>query len=201
MSEFRRRLLTKSIPEDRGNGFFIYYAPYEGYEIKIVSTAIYVTHITLEDGTPIEVPSFSYDPIYYTSPKEGEIKIKIRIRRNLTYWNDYSPFQNCTDLIRVESDLFYQNINFKNPIKIFKGCSNLVSVPDDFFRKMKNINYITEAFSGCFSLINTPKDEDGGELWERVGKQGYNMQSDGGTQCFYNCTSLSNYNEIPSEWK
>lgn len=59
-------------------------------------------------------------------------------------------------------------------------------------------------FQNCFSRCDkltgsTPKDPDGGELWERAGKEGY-PTSITGTGCFTNCTGLDTYNSIPEDW-
>lgn len=94
--------------------------------------------------------------------------------------------------------VFKENAN--EFIGLFLDCVNLVKVPTGMFRKHPNVIYFTQAFQNCINLTNTPKDADGGELWERVGKQGYPSTIDG-TQCFRGCSSLPNLDQIPSEWK
>lgn len=76
------------------------------------------------------------------------------------------------------------------------------------FEYMENVsNFIpkyesnfTGMFYDCSKLQNTPVTEEGYELWERAGKEGYPATIEGDS-CFYNCLRLPNYNEIPSNWK
>ena len=78
--------------------------------------------------------------------------------------------------------------------------SPITSIPADMFRNAKNITKFDNCFANCSNLTgNTPTDEDGGELWERVGKVGYPTNIIG-RRCFFECRGLTNYSDIPNEW-
>lgn len=108
---------------------------------------------------------------YHIFPNKGEHKVKIQFKENAD-----------------------------NFTALFLDCVNLVKIPVGMFRKHPNAQYFVQTFENCNNLTNTPKDADGGELWERAGKQGYPSSIDG-TGCFTGCSSLPNLDQIPSEWK
>lgn len=95
-------------------------------------------------------------------------------------------------------------IELKQDIEDLSNCFNntqLEVISKNLLQNVKKVNNFTACFTNTLRLRGeTPKDEDGGELWEREGKEGYPNKIDG-TDCFWMCTGLSNYNSIPDDWK
>ena len=81
------------------------------------------------------------------------------------------------------------------------SCNLLVSIPGTLFSNAKSLLLMEHMFDGCTDLTGTtPKTAEGYEFWERAGKPGYPSTTTG-TGCFKGCTKLTNYSEIPSNWK
>lgn len=72
--------------------------------------------------------------------------------------------------------------------------SNIVTVPDNLFRGCDNLVDFSNCFYGCNDMRGRTPKVDGLELWER-------FPDANGQFCFYECTGLDNYDEIPEEWK
>jgi hypothetical protein len=114
-------------------------------------------------------------------------------------------FSNCTWLTKILENLFSNCPNATRFYYCFNSCSGLTEIPENLFSNCPNVTNFGSCFYNCSGLTGTtPVDvlEDGTrvELWERAGKTGYPSSIDG-TDCFGVCTGLSNYLEIPSEWK
>lgn len=137
-------------------------------------------------------------------------------------------FYNCAGLTSIPKGLFDKCPNAEKMYNTFFGCSGLTSIPVGLFDKCPNVTNFVYCFGKCESLTNipdtifdcnigavsfdrcfssctglkgsTPTDKNGYKLWERAGKEGYPDTVNGGL-CFSNCTGLSDYDEIPSNWK
>lgn len=98
-------------------------------------------------------------------------------------------FENCTGLTSIPEKLFDNCQNIENFYSVFEGCTGLTSIPEGLFDNCPNIKSFRFAFAGCTSLTgNAP------ELWNRS-----NVTDK--LECFKDCTNLSNYDEIPDDWK
>lgn len=104
----------------------------------------------------------------------------------------YSPpylFKQCINLRRVPSDLFINTPNIRSAYNYFYEDKSLTSIPSSLFDPTQAITNFKDCFYGCTGLTgNAP------ELWTRENVTSY-------SRCFRNCTELSNYADIPSDWK
>ena len=107
-------------------------------------------------------------------------------------------FNECTNLTTIGDYAFANCTSVKNFAGCFEGCSKLTTIGENLFSNCENVEYFGDCFKGCTNLTgNAP------ELWLRVpnGEQnGYKGIPDG-EACFYNCTKLENYEQIPGYWK
>ncbi|HPD00726.1 MAG TPA: hypothetical protein PLA01_05185, partial [Acetivibrio sp.] len=71
----------------------------------------------------------------------------------------------------------------------FSKCSNLTEIPEALFANNINVAHFDYCFSGCSNLTGLAPS-----LWLRTNVTKYNT-------CFYGCTKLSNYEDIPYDWK
>jgi uncharacterized ParB-like nuclease family protein len=95
-------------------------------------------------------------------------------------------YDNCPGLTSVESE--------------FTNCKSLTSLPASLFRANPLITLFYYTFAGCTNLTgNTPVDSAGRKLWQRAGASGY-PASINGTYCFYQCSQLAEYSDIPQNW-
>ena len=112
-----------------------------------------------------------------------------------------SCFRSCTGLTSIPESLFANNTKVTDFSYCFWDCTGLTSIPENLFVNCPDVTYFSSCFYYCTGLTGTtPKDSDGGELWERQGKEGYPSSIDG-FYCFRNCSGLNNYSSIPSGWK
>ncbi len=97
-------------------------------------------------------------------------------------------FRDCVSLSEIPEKIFYNNTKLRNVELSFHYCISLENIPENLFENCTEINNFTSCFSDCRNVTgNAPK------LWERP-----NVKSE---HCFMRCINLSNYEEIPSNWK
>lgn len=87
------------------------------------------------------------------------------------------------------------------PAGLFDKCTNvtsfdttfssnpLSSIPVGLFDKCINVKTFATCFAGCYNLTGNAPD-----LWNK-------FPNANGTGCFSDCTKLSNYAQIPADWK
>ena len=111
-------------------------------------------------------------------------------------------FQNCTGLTSIPNDLFANNPEVTNFQNCFNACTGLTSIPERLFANNTKVTNFRNCFNGCTGITSsTPLDNDGTPLYNRSeGKEGYSIVNDHGG-CFYNCTLMSDYSSMPSDWK
>ena len=101
-----------------------------------------------------------------------------------------SVFRQCGNITgSIPENLFANNPKINDVQWCFSGCTNLTGDITNLFNNNPNVTNFTRCFSSCNNLTGeAPK------LWERD-----NITN--GSLCFLGCTKLSNYAEIPDDWK
>ena len=102
-------------------------------------------------------------------------------------------FAGCSSLTEIPSTLIIPN-SVTNCTQMFNSCRSLTSDISNIWPSTWNYTGtidISYMFNGCSKIVGTvPADK----LWN----SGKTFNS---SRCFYNCTSLTNYDEIPADWK
>lgn len=114
-------------------------------------------------------------------------------------------FYKCSSLSAIPAGLFDDNcteaVQFT---RSFYHCSSLSAVPTGLFDNCTAITDFIQCFEGCTSLAGeTPYTMVDGKkvrLWERSPKNGFSKVYTRAS-CFNGCTKLSDYAEIPDDWK
>ena len=112
-------------------------------------------------------------------------------------------FSYCTSLTSIPENLFSTNTAVTNFGSCFQSCSGLTSIPENLFATNTAVTNFTACFQYCSGLTgNVPVDNDETPIYYRSGegKSGYEIVTSS-DDCFYNCTGLTYYNSIPSDWK
>lgn len=105
-------------------------------------------------------------------------------------------FANCKKIKNIPENLFESFSKVITFGSAFENCESLVSIPENLFQNCSGIdnsgywNHLRNVFSNCTSLRG-----EAPPIWERW------KDKDQTTGCFKNCTGLTNYNEIPDNWK
>ena len=129
-------------------------------------------------------------------------------------------FYNCTGLTSLSATLFANCSNVESFYRTFSDCTGLTNLPENLFAGCSNARSFYYTFFNCGSLINIPEnlfancaDADdfiatfaychnltgvAPELWTITFPDGNWVD---GEACFYECTNLSNYEDIPDLWK
>ena len=105
-----------------------------------------------------------------------------------------AAFYECSSLTSIPSDLFANCTNVSSFAGTFYGCSSLTSIPSNLFANCPNVLSFEETFFGCTSLTGNSI-----RLWAE-GREGI-TETQGGKQCYTDCTGLSDYDQIPENWK
>lgn len=219
---FRRGLMFHKINNNEDD-YCVFRTTKTNEKVRFIYNSI-CQSVVLEDGT--ELPSnYSYEYVY---PEPGDHKVLITLKPNLTVLEDgSSPFIDSAKLIKIAGTFLkgqhkLTSINFlcyrssiteipegllddcenvTTAIQSFAICKQLMGIPEKLFRVSKKINDFQYCFQQDSALKgSTPTDEDGGKLWEREGKPGYPsvISAD---NCFWGCWALTEYYNIPSNWK
>ena len=122
---------------------------------------------------------------------------------NTAVTNFYGTFQYCFGLTSIPENLFSNNTKVINFMSTFSNCNKLTSIPANLFSNCTAVTNFSYTFSYCRGLTgNVPTDTDGTPIYNRSGegKDGYAIVTYY-TDCFRNCTGLTDYSSIPSRWK
>lgn len=198
MSEFRRQLMTQGA--ETKETYCVYYSM--GRYVPIILQKNVLRIEDVETGQVL----LEKDP-----PTGGEIDTLFYWNRGttvglsylkITLWPEAMLLRDLfkhTDILQVDETIFYNCPNITSVSGMFEG-TGLTEIPPLLFSKNSLISNFSKTFYNCSSLRgNTPKDQYG-ELWERQGQSGlpsYIQRTD----CFYGCTGLTNYNDIPTAWR
>ena len=120
-------------------------------------------------------------------------------------------FSGCKSLESIPEKLFAAigttttSITFA---RCFYGCSALKSLPAGLFDTVRRISFINNCFEGCTALTGespyTMIGEQKIHLYERTQGTDFPRIPSNRTAheaCFIGCTGLSDYDNIPTEWK
>lgn len=112
---------------------------------------------------------------------------------NNTVVQDFnSCFNGCINLTTIPSGLFDNNTEVINFGNTFRSCIGITSIPIGLFDNSPNVT----TFEGVFRMPTTANALSGNapELWTRI-------PIPAGTGAFRNCNNLTNFNDIPQDWK
>ncbi|MEG0522246.1 MAG: leucine-rich repeat protein, partial [Clostridia bacterium] len=103
-----------------------------------------------------------------------------------------NTFKDCTSLKKIPAKLFSNNTQILNIHEIFKRCENVDKIPVTLLDNCPNIEDLYKAFDGCTGARGPVP-----ELWKK-----YNISNTAKfAHCFQYCTGVSNYDQIPADWK
>lgn len=99
----------------------------------------------------------------------------------------YGAFLECTNLKEIPEDIFKYNTEVTNFSLTFRNCSNLIKMPD--LSNNTKVVDIRAMFEGCNNLTGKAYPLWDNSVITQFGK------------CFRYCSKLSNYSDIPDDWK
>lgn len=100
-----------------------------------------------------------------------------------------SCFNKCVSLTHIPENLFSNNPEVEQFNSSFSGCTSLTSIPENLFQHNLKVIYFRECFSSCINLTG-----EAPALWERTNVVTF-------VECFKGAVNLSNYDQIPADWK
>lgn len=145
--------------------------------------------------------------------------------------NFSNTFNGCTSLMTLPDKLFAKCINVKNFSGVFQQCTSLAIIPVGLFDNCHQVTDFSSAFNFCLNLKSIPSGlfnnctkvvsfrKTFGGCANLKGESPYTILNDvkchlyerknhsesfvnpKGDGCFANCSSLSDYKEIPDNWK
>ena len=123
-----------------------------------------------------------------TSIPEGLFK------NNVNTISFYDTFAYCEGLTSIPEGVFKNNVNAISFYITFGSCEGLTSIPEGLFKYNTNVNDFKGTFRYCSRLTNIPDKiiEYAKQVEQGVGAA---------KGIFHNCTSASNYDNLPSYMK
>lgn len=116
-----------------------------------------------------------------------------------------STFMGCSALTEIPTGLFNNCLYVKDFIATFQNCENIGEIPSGLFDHCTRIHNLLLTFAGCTSLQGeSPYSVLDGKkvhLYERMEHTANFTVPDAYAFCFSGCTGLSDFNDIPDEWK
>lgn len=118
--------------------------------------------------------------------------------------NLYKVFEECTSLTALPEGLLDANPKLSDIERMCYGCTALTTVPTNLFDNNRLLYECKQAFSSCTALQGeSPYTEIDGKkyhLYERSTNP-TEFTSPDGKFCFSGCKNLTDYQNIPEEWK
>ena len=124
---------------------------------------------------------------------------KAKLQYNTKVTNFYYAFSDCTSLTTIPIGLFDNNTEVTNFQYTFYNCTSLETMPTNLIANNELVDNYSNMFSGCTSLTTAVT---GTEKFIGIAEANANDHTITltTTDCFYNCTSITDYNSIPSAW-
>ena len=114
-------------------------------------------------------------------------------------------FSGCSALATIPENLFASNPKVTEFGHSFKNCTKLTSVPAKLFDNNRKVIDFDFTFNGCTALTGespyTMIDGQKVHLYERADYPEHFTAPTDFWKCFENCTGLTDYIQIPSNWK
>ena len=135
--------------------------------------------------------------------------------KNTQVTNFGNTFSGCSNLTTIPQGLFDKNTLVTNFGSTFYKCSSLTTVPVGLFDNCRQATEFGGTFEGCSALTGespyTLIDGQKVHLYERVNYPKYfsvpdpfeksSSSNEEDRVCFKKCTSLTDYDQMPKEWK
>lgn len=113
-------------------------------------------------------------------------------------------FFNCGNIKEIPEGLFDHCSIVTGFADCFSGCISITSIPPALFNNCTEVKRFNDCFFNCSKATGeTPYTMVKGKkirLWERTPEDGF-AKVTYCSRCFYQCVNLSDYAEIPSDWK
>ena len=131
-------------------------------------------------------------------------------------------FRDCTSLTTIPVDLFKYCVNVTTFSYCFLSCTSLTTIPIDLFKYCVNVTTFSYCFFSCenlalptsiFNLSALQTKQPSMAYCFRVAPTAANRPTGtvqpiwdyvtitSGNYCFQNCTTLTNYSQIPELWR
>ena len=121
-------------------------------------------------------------------------------------------FQDCSALTSIPENLFANNLEITSFNGTFYGCTSLTNIPTGLFDNNRKVTSwgsdyddMSGTFKGCSALTGespyTMIDGQKVHLYERADYPEHFTTPTSTYQAFGNCTGLTDYAQIPSDWK
>jgi len=105
--------------------------------------------------------------------------------------NMFGVFSNSS-LSSIPDDLFKYNTKLENVSYLFNKCENLLTLPSTLFSNNILISNFESTFYGCGDITSSTPEFWDNQLWPNVVSH---------SSCFMNSINITNFNDIPSDWK
>ena len=116
-----------------------------------------------------------------------------------------NTFMNCMKLTAIPTGLFAHNPEVTDFSGTFALCSALESIPKNLFANNRKVTDFSYTFTGCYALTGeSPYTMIGDKkvhLYERANYPEHFTKLTVFWECFKNCTGLTDYAQIPTNWK
>ena len=117
----------------------------------------------------------------------------------------YGTFSRCSSLTEIPAGLFDKCTYVRDFQGTFSGCSSLTTIPQGLFDNCTQVTSFYGTFENCYALTGeSPYTLINGHkvhLYERKDYPGHFSTPKSCSGCFRRCTDLTDYNEIPADWK
>ena len=171
-----------------------------GTYVKLINKAEYCKSI-IADGKELIVTGNESGELIV--PELKDPKVYITFKEGITNFSDV--FLGCIKLTSVPANLFANHPNATSFSGAFFGCMSLKSIPAGLFDNNRMVTSFSSTFNGCTALTGeSPYTMVNGKkvhLYERQNYPEHFTEPNLSSYTFTNCINLSDYTQIPNEWK
>lgn len=183
-----------SEPEEPTGTYQVNFSAYNGTggnAKKLTVNNVDVSDQVVEVSRFEDICSYRYEttePITQVSFKDNTDLLRLFGLDSSNITDMSEMFDGCTSFVGIVGYIdcgAVTNMNY-----MFRNCTSLSSIPDSYFTSMANVMDMTGMYYNCSNMTGTVEAY---KYWN-------NAMIDGYANCFYNCTSLDNYSDIPMDW-
>ena len=170
-----------------------------GTNVKLINKAEYCQSV-IADGKEL-ITGNERGEIRAPELKDGNVFIIFK--EGITDFTD--AFSSCRTLTSIPENLFANCPEVTNFSNAFYGCWALKSIPKNLFDNNRKVTTFSSTSFSCGSLTGeSPYTMVKGKkvhLYERKNYPEHFTVPTSFSSCFYGCAGLSDYAQIPSDWK
>lgn len=174
-------------------------------ELKILQKTFSDCKYLVNLPSKLNIPNIEYIQLSFQNCTSLEVIPENLFANCQKVTSFHSAFKGCSALQSIPENLFANNLEVTDFTGTFLGCLKLEQIPNKLFDNNRMVTSFSSTFNGCTALTGeSPYTMVNGKkvhLYERQNYPEHFTEPNLSSYTFTNCINLSDYTQIPNEWK